>query len=100
MARSTVQKGARHRRNKLSKSPAPEQAGEESRDEDLTPLGYMFKILNDPKESDARRQKVATILAPYIHAKLKPVVLPESGPAQNTADGLQQLRRKLFSDDY
>jgi hypothetical protein len=35
----------------------------------LTPLEYLVAAINDPTASDARRDRIALGLAPYIHAR-------------------------------
>ena len=37
--------------------------------ENLTPLEYMLRVMNDPKESDARRSWAAQSAAPYCHSR-------------------------------
>jgi hypothetical protein len=34
------------------------------------PLDYMLRILNDKKQPDERRDKMAALAAPYLHARL------------------------------
>ena len=34
------------------------------------PLDYMLKILNDPAQPQARRDRMAVAAAPYLHARL------------------------------
>ena len=40
---------------------------------ELTPLGYLFYLMNDETLPDRQRMAIAKKLAPYFHAKLKPV---------------------------
>jgi len=54
-------KGARNRRLPLA------QAKRLRRE---LPLDYMLRILNDTKQPDERRDKMATLAAPYLHARL------------------------------
>jgi len=37
--------------------------------EELLPLDYMLKIMNDPKEDKNRRDRMAQACAPYIHPR-------------------------------
>lgn len=37
--------------------------------ENLTPLEYMLRVMNDPSEDKARRDRMAQAAAPYVHAK-------------------------------
>jgi len=37
--------------------------------ENLTPLDFMLKIMNDPKEPDSRRDRMAIAAAPFVHAR-------------------------------
>jgi len=42
---------------------------EEVKKEQLTPLEFMLKIMNDPNESKADRMRMAQAAAPFVHAK-------------------------------
>lgn len=35
----------------------------------LTPLEYMLKVMNDPRETPDRRARMAIAAAPYVHPK-------------------------------
>ena len=35
-----------------------------------TPLAYMLRIMNDPDVSDERRDRMASLAAPYCHSKM------------------------------
>ena len=37
--------------------------------EGLTPLEYMLRVMNDPKEDSAVRRQMATVAALYVHPK-------------------------------
>jgi len=37
--------------------------------ENLTPLDYMLKVMNDTKEDDGRRDRMAIAAAPFIHSR-------------------------------
>ena len=37
--------------------------------ENLTPLDYMLKVMNDPQAEKERRDRMAQAAAPYIHAR-------------------------------
>ena len=37
--------------------------------EDMTPLDYMLKIMRDPNQDDNRRDKMAGLAAPFVHAR-------------------------------
>ena len=37
--------------------------------EELTPLDYMLKVMNDPQAEKERRDRMAQAAAPYIHAR-------------------------------
>ena len=47
----------------------------------LTPLGYMLKVLRDPKASPRRRDRMAVVAARYLHAR----------PADSTVGKKQEL---------
>lgn len=38
----------------------------------LTPLEFMLRVMNDPDEDPARRDRAAQAAAPYVHARLAP----------------------------
>lgn len=42
---------------------------EEAKEETLTPLQYMLKVMNDPAAPCDRRDKMAVAAAPYVHVK-------------------------------
>ena len=46
----------------------------------LSPLGYMLKVMRDPKATQQRRDDMAKACAPYMHARLA-AVDPETGKA-------------------
>jgi hypothetical protein len=39
----------------------------------MTPLEYMFELMNDERLSPMESQTIARTLAPYFHPKLKPL---------------------------
>lgn len=37
--------------------------------EKIDPLAYMLKVMNDPREDPARRDRMAIAAAPFVHAR-------------------------------
>jgi hypothetical protein len=37
--------------------------------EDLAPLAYMLKVMNNPKEDPSRRDRMAIAAAPFVHSR-------------------------------
>ena len=80
-----------------------------------TPLEHLLALMNDSSLPPMRRQAIARKLAPYFHAKLKPIsageglVTPTSAADEKAAEdeaaedsGLlrEQIRQKIFSSSY
>lgn len=38
-------------------------------DNPILPVDYMLRVLNDPNASEDRKDRIASIAAPYLHAK-------------------------------
>jgi len=76
MARGGYRAGA-GRPKKSGNNETPEVKGEveesgenlEFPPEDLTPLEYMLKIMNDPTVDKARRDRMAVSAAPFMHPR-------------------------------
>lgn len=82
---SGPQKGAKYRprapkpdgvtKQKRSKKPKgspgiPADIQAEAVAENMTPLAYMLKVMNDPSETDkARKDRMAVSAAPYMHPR-------------------------------
>lgn len=47
----------------------PQDIVEEAEAENLDPLAYMLKVMNDPYVDDARRDRMAVSAAPFCHAR-------------------------------
>lgn len=71
MARGGYRPGAgRPKRDPvIPEAKLPEGVAEEAKQQYLTPLAYMLKVMNDPKVPADRRDKMAIAAAPYKHAK-------------------------------
>ncbi len=48
---------------------SPESPSKDAPGEDLGPLAYMLKVMNDPKAPDDRRDRMAIAAAPFVHAR-------------------------------
>lgn len=55
----------------MPKAPkVPQDITDAAAAENLTPLEYMLKVMNDPKEKDkARRDRMAVAAAPFCHPR-------------------------------
>ena len=60
--------------------------------ENLTPLEYMLRVMNDPKETDARRAWAAQAAAPYIH--------PRAGEGKGKKDEAAEKAAKAASGKF
>lgn len=53
--------------------PTPPETREEvataAEQEDISPLDYMLRVMRDPAEPKERRDKMAQLAAPFVHAK-------------------------------
>jgi hypothetical protein len=63
-------KGAK-KDSKLSKKVGgiPPEVIENAEAENLTPLEYMLKVMNNPMEPKERRDRMAVSAAPFVHAR-------------------------------
>jgi hypothetical protein len=75
-------KGSRNKRTSAL-IEAAEAGGE-------TPLNYMLRVMRDPATSAKRRDEMAKAAAPYLHARLAPIVRserPDDGTEAGDANG-------------
>jgi phage terminase small subunit len=72
---SGPQKGVKYKKKgdspapKVKKEGIPEDIISEAAAENLTPLEYMLRVMNDPTESKERRDRLAVAAAPFVHAR-------------------------------
>lgn len=66
------QKGAKNKAT-LEKEAATVRYVQAAKNEGITPLEYMLKVLRDEEKSDAERFNAAKEAAPYMHARLSAV---------------------------
>ena len=65
-------KGAQNNSKGELPGPSPEGRGTESdnpTEENLSPLAYMLKLMNDPKVDQDTRLRAASLAAPYCHSR-------------------------------
>lgn len=69
-------KGTKYKAKGIKKEPKKQRSGipediiAEAAAENMTPLAYMLKVMNDPNEKDnARKDRMATAAAPYCHPR-------------------------------
>jgi hypothetical protein len=77
-----------------------------------TPLEHLLALMNDSSLPPMRSQAIARRLAPYFHAKLKPISAreglvtaadekaAEGGSAEDSGLLREQIRQKIFSSGY
>lgn len=69
---SGPKKGTKYKRK--SQAPVTQSISEDKRAEaaaqDLDPLAYMLKVMNDPAEDASRRAQMAIAAAPYCHPRM------------------------------
>ena len=65
-------KGTKYKKRKPSGDNAefPPDIEEEAKEKHLTPKEYLTQLMNDPKADNDRRDRAASILMPYEHARL------------------------------
>lgn len=72
---SGPQKGTKYKKNGQEsktvrkKKSIPDDIQKEAKAENLDPLTYMLKVMNDPESDPARRDRMAISAAPYIHSR-------------------------------
>jgi hypothetical protein len=59
-----------------TETPTPSAAGSEGNGQHLSPLDFLLGLMRDAETPPQLRDKVAHIVAPYVHAKLKPSPRP------------------------
>lgn len=70
MARGGVRPGAgRPKTVPATDAAAWSEARSVALAENLTPLAYMLKVMNDPGNDPARRDRMAQAAAPYVHPR-------------------------------
>ena len=52
----------------------------------MMPLDYMLSVINDPTASKARRDRMATVAAPYCHPKLADLTKGKKDQQTDAAD--------------
>lgn len=57
------------RKPKESRGGIPEDIKADAAAENLDPLTYMLKIMNDPDAAQDRRDRMAVAAAPFVHAR-------------------------------
>lgn len=69
-------KGTKYKTKGTAKAPRKKRAGipediiTDAAAENMTPLAYMLKVMNDPAEKDnARKDRMAQAAAPYCHPR-------------------------------
>ena len=68
----------------------------EARDEGLSPLEYMLKVMNNPEASIDRRDRMAIAAAPYQHGKADSAkAVPPLGKKQERADKAKDAATKF-----
>lgn len=68
---SGPEKGTKYKTKKL-KEPAASQPADTDSDappENLDPLTYMLKVMNDPTVDAGRRDRMAVAAAPFVHGR-------------------------------
>ena len=74
-ANSGPQKGARYvkagasgaKKKKKTKKDIPEDIKQDAKAENLSPLEYMLKVMNDPLIDESRRDRMSIAAAPFVH---------------------------------
>ena len=61
--------------------------------EELTPLDYMLKVMNDPQAEKERRDRMAQAAAPYVHARKG----EGAGKKEDKADRAQKAGQGKFA---
>lgn len=75
MSRGGFRPGAgRPAKNKTSKpkepeAPASSNQASDAQTENLDPLTYMLKVMNDPTADKGRRDRMAVAAAPFVHGR-------------------------------
>ena len=72
---SGPQKGTKYKKRgdkteKPKKDKIPSDILEEAKSENLMPLDYMLKVMNDGNEPKERRDRMAIAAAPFCHARI------------------------------
>jgi hypothetical protein len=111
MAGSSGRKKAASRPKASKRVPAEKLPDLKIRGE-RTPLEHLLALMNDSSLPPMRSQAIARRLAPYFHAKFKPIsageglVTPtdekaaEDEAAEDSGLLREQIRQKLFSSGY
>ena len=115
MGGSSGRQKAASRPTKASKRVPAEKLPDLKIRGERTPLEHLLALMNDSSLPPMRSQAIARRLAPYFHAKLKPIsageglVTPTSAADEKAAEdeaaedsGLlrEQIRQKIFSSGY
>lgn len=68
---SGPKKGAKYNKSgeKTVKSDIPADIQDEAAAENLDPLSYMLKVMNDPNAEKERRDRMAVAAAPFCHSR-------------------------------
>ena len=69
---SGPKKGTKYKKRTTAavKTPKiPQDIIDEAKAEDLEPLEYMLKVMNDPKAAEDRRDRMAIASAPFVHSR-------------------------------
>jgi hypothetical protein len=91
----------------LNKSPSDRRvvrtAAQKAAQDGLTPLEYMLKVLRNPRTAPDRRDRVAGMAAPYLHAKLAVIdstIRAEVSVTALTEDERRARARALIAEAF
>lgn len=102
MARGGARPGAGRKADptKAAKAAQPEaSATPEKPAEPKTPLEYMLAVMNDPKASAARRDRMAIAAAPFQHARMADAVRGKKEQADDRAKEVSSATLDLWGGD-
>lgn len=106
MPRGGARVGAGRKKGGGASSPAPQKdadARHQARQKDyetlpaggfeeLEPLAYMLRVMNDPTVDANRRDRIAVAAAPYVHAKIG-----EGGKKEKKQDRAEEIGKGRFA---